>query len=74
MIVGETPPETRERLLADFEAGRLDTLVQVGVLIEGWTSILRPTVHAARGRLAFVAVPSVTRERPAHLTTLGRLQ
>lgn len=38
LILGETPEVERERILAAFEAGRIDTLVQVGVLVEGWTS------------------------------------
>jgi DNA repair protein RadD len=38
LVLGDTPRNERERLLADFERGRLDTLIQVGVLIEGWTS------------------------------------
>ena len=38
VLLGETPREERERVLADFEAGRVDTIVQVGVLLEGWNS------------------------------------
>lgn len=38
LILGETPAAERERILAAFESGELDTIVQVGVLIEGWTS------------------------------------
>lgn len=38
LILGETPGEERERLLRAFEAGEIDTICQVGVLIEGWTS------------------------------------
>jgi hypothetical protein len=38
LILGDTPAPERERVLAAFEAGTLDTVVQVGVLIEGWTS------------------------------------
>lgn len=38
VLLGDARREERERLLADFEAGRLDTIVQVGVLVEGWNS------------------------------------
>ena len=38
LLLGETPAEERERALRSFERGRIDTLVQVGVLIEGWSS------------------------------------
>ena len=39
LILGETPPDERARILDAFESGQLDTLVAVGVLIEGWTSV-----------------------------------
>lgn len=35
-ILGDTDPEMRRKFLAYFEEGRLDTLITVGVLIEGW--------------------------------------
>ncbi len=38
LLLGETPAEEREHTLRSFERGRIDTLVQVGVLIEGWSS------------------------------------
>ena len=38
LLLGETSAEERERALRSFERGRIDTLVQVGVLIEGWSS------------------------------------
>lgn len=38
LLLGETPAEERERTLRSFERGEIDTLVQVGVLIEGWSS------------------------------------
>jgi superfamily II DNA or RNA helicase len=38
IILGDTPREERESILARFESGDIDTLVQVGVLLEGWTS------------------------------------
>ena len=36
LILGETSRKEREQLLDDFDNGRVDTLIQVGVLIEGW--------------------------------------
>jgi DNA-directed RNA polymerase specialized sigma24 family protein len=38
LVLGETPKGERERILARFERGEVDTLVQVGVLTEGWSS------------------------------------
>lgn len=38
LVLGDTSPEERARILGGFEAGEIDTLVQVGVLIEGWSS------------------------------------
>lgn len=40
LVLGTTPREERERILGAFERGELDTIVQVGVLIEGWNSPL----------------------------------
>lgn len=55
LILGDTPNTERERLLADFERGEVDTLVQVGVLLEGWSSLrckllvdLAPTASRVR--------------------------
>ena len=39
VLLGETSRADRDRALADFETGVIDTLVQVGVLIEGWSSL-----------------------------------
>lgn len=38
LILGETPGNARTRLLDPFEGGKIDTLIQVNVLIEGWNS------------------------------------
>ena len=38
LLLGETPAREREESLAAFESGHADTIVQVGVLIEGWSS------------------------------------
>ncbi len=37
-MLGDTTAKERRRALDDFEGGRADTLVQVGVLLEGWSS------------------------------------
>lgn len=39
LILGTTSKTVRESLLAQFEAGEIDTLINVGVLIEGWSSL-----------------------------------
>lgn len=55
LVLGDTPRAVRERLLARFESGAIDTLVQVGVLIEGWSS--------PRCKLLLDLAPSTSRVR-----------
>lgn len=55
LLLGDTPRDDRERALARFEAGELDTLVQVGVLVEGWSS--------PRCKLLIDLAPSASRVR-----------
>lgn len=55
LLLGETPREERERSLARFESGEIDTLIQVGVLVEGWSS--------PRCKLLIDLAPSVSRVR-----------
>ncbi len=38
LVLGDTSAAERTRILAGFEAGTVDTLIQVGVLVEGWNS------------------------------------
>lgn len=38
VVLGETPREERESILAAYARGDIDTLIQVGVLIEGWNA------------------------------------
>jgi superfamily II DNA or RNA helicase len=38
LVLGETPRNVRQVALEEFESGRVDTLIQVGVLVEGWSS------------------------------------
>lgn len=55
LILGDTPPEQRRSRLARFERGELDTLIQVGVLVEGWNS--------PRCKLLLDLAPSASRVR-----------
>ncbi len=55
LLLGDTPRDVRERALARFEGGKLDTLVQVGVLVEGWSS--------PRCKLLIDLAPSASRVR-----------
>lgn len=57
LILGETLANDRESLLARFECGEIDTLIQVGVLIEGW--------NAPRCKLLLDLAPSLSRVRAA---------
>ena len=50
VVTGETPNQDRDKILADFESGKLHALCNVGVLTEGWDAprtdciaLLRPT-------------------------------
>jgi len=38
VVLGETPRTERESILAAYARGDIDTLIQVGVLIEGWNA------------------------------------
>ena len=38
VILGDTSPAERARILDGFETGHVDTLIQIGVLLEGWSS------------------------------------
>jgi len=55
LVLGDTPRDVRERSLARFEAGAIDTIIQVGVLVEGWSS--------PRCKLLLDLAPSVSRVR-----------
>jgi len=55
LILGDTSKKERERMLAAFECGVVDTLIQVGVLIEGWNS--------PRCKLLLDLAPSLSRVR-----------
>lgn len=55
LILGDTPQKERQRLLSGFEGGDVDTLIQVGVLIEGW--------NAPRCKLLLDLAPSLSRVR-----------
>jgi superfamily II DNA or RNA helicase len=55
LVLGTTPRDERERILHAFELGELDTLVQVGVLVEGWNS--------PRCKLLVDLAPSLSRVR-----------
>jgi hypothetical protein len=55
LVLGNTPRAVRERLLARFASGAIDTLVQVAVLIEGWSS--------PRCKLLLDLAPSTSRVR-----------
>ncbi len=55
LILGDTPNQKRARLLENFKNGRLDTIIQVGVLIEGW--------NAPQCKLLLDLAPSLSRVR-----------
>lgn len=55
LVLGETATAQREAILRRFEAGEIDTILQVGVLIEGWNS--------PRCKLLVDLAPSMSRVR-----------
>jgi hypothetical protein len=55
VILGETPEDSRIDILNRFEDGTIDTLIQVGVLTEGWNS--------PRCKLLIDIAPSLSRVR-----------
>lgn len=55
LILGETPREQREAALSAFAHGACDTLINVGVLLEGWNS--------PRCKLLIDLAPSLSRVR-----------
>lgn len=55
LILGTTPREERRPVLAAFERGEIDTLINVGVLLEGWNS--------PRCKLLIDLAPSLSRVR-----------
>ncbi len=38
LILSETPRDRRQTILDQYETGKIDTLINVGILIEGWSS------------------------------------
>ena len=55
LLLGSTPGPEREIILSKFAAGEINTIVQVGVLLEGWSS--------PRCKLLIDLAPSLSRVR-----------
>ena len=77
LVLGDTPGAERERILAEFERGTIDTLVQVGVLVEGWSSPrckllidLAPTVSRVRATQKFFRVATRSGDAEARIYML----
>jgi hypothetical protein len=77
VLLGDTPREERERLLADYEAGRVDTIVKVGVLVEGWNSPsckllvdLAPSLSLVRSTQKYFRVMTRNGEHEARIYVL----
>lgn len=77
LILGDTTTEQRKQLLADFEAGAVDTLVQVGVLIEGWDSAickvlidLSPSLSLVRSAQKYFRVLTAHADQEARIYVL----
>lgn len=77
LILGDTPDDERQGILSRFEHGDLDTLVQVGVLIEGWNSPrckllvdLAPSHSRVRATQKFFRVMTRCGDREARIYVL----
>jgi superfamily II DNA or RNA helicase len=74
LILGETQDGIRNQLLSDFEVGKIDTLIQVGVLIEGWDSPhckllidLAPSTSEVRATQKYFRVMTRYRQKEAKI-------
>ena len=74
LILGETPGNIRTRLLDQFEGGKIDTLIQVNVLIEGWNSPhckllidLSPSTSRVRATQKYFRVMTRFRQKQARI-------
>lgn len=74
VILGETSAEARRDMLRDFEAGKIDTLINVGVLLEGWNSSrckllidLAPSLSRVRAMQKFFRPLTRSDDRDAHI-------
>lgn len=55
LVLQDTPAKKRMSLLADFDEGKIDTLVQIGILVEGWSAV--------RCKMLIDIVPSISEVR-----------
>jgi superfamily II DNA or RNA helicase len=74
LILGNTPEPEREAILRRFEIGRVDTLINVGVLVQGWNSPrckllidLSPTTSRVRATQKFSRVLTKDGQREARI-------
>lgn len=77
VLLGDSSREVRGRVLADFENGRVDTIVQVGVLVEGWNSPrckllvdLAPSLSLVRSTQKYFRVMTRDEAREARIYVL----
>lgn len=77
LIVGSMPASEKRETRRAFEAGELDTLVNVGVLLRGWNSPrckhlidLAPTLSRVRATQKFCRPLTKAGDRPAHITQI----
>jgi len=77
LLLGETPGREREQILADFESGAIDTIVQVGVLLEGWNAPrckllidLAPSLSLVRATQKYFRVMTRWRDAEARIFVL----
>ncbi len=77
LILGNTPDKERREILRRYKAGEIDTLVNVGVLIEGWDSPrckllidLAPTLSEVRAKQKYFRVMTKFNDAVARIYVL----
>ena len=77
LLLGDTSKKERNRLLKDFENGLTDTIIQVGVLIEGWNSPpckllldIAPSLSRVRATQKYFRVMTRYNEREARMVVI----
>jgi primosomal protein N' len=64
-VSGETPKRELANILADYEAGKIDVLVNAQLLAEGWNSPRATDLHAPRADRLQAHLPAACGPRHA---------
>ncbi len=77
LVLGNTNPQQRKRLLTEYDEGTRDTIINVGVLIEGWNAPrckllidLAPSLSLVRSAQKYARVMTKNGEQEANIVVL----